>query len=309
MAVAASFALLAACAEKQVARIDFGGAHGAVVAPGLSRCDGTAEETLRLDPDKPLVLVIHGCNASQGRFRSLAAVFEAHGQQTVCFNYDDRRSMEEVSAAFAAAVEGIEPHLRSREITVLGHSQGGLIARRALIDRHYRGASGDDPFQVRLVTVSSPFRGIEASNHCSMVALHVVTLGVSAGLCAAIAGKKWKEIYAKSDFMTKPGALARDVGEYLKVVTDERDTCRRVDARGDCIEDDYVFSVPEQYNDAVDADRRVRNVQVKAGHVEIVGGEDIPPRKLIEILQSNGVLAPTPPDQVARIEALLEALF
>jgi pimeloyl-ACP methyl ester carboxylesterase len=301
--------LLAACAETQGVRIDFGDARGAIEIPGLSRCWGTDDGALHLDPDKPLVVIVHGCNASQGRFRSLAAVFEAHDQQTVCFNYDDRRRMEEVAEEFAGAVRGLEPHLRNREITVLGHSQGGLVARRALIDSHYGRSGAGERLAVRLVTVSSPFRGIEASAHCSMTALHVVTLGVSAGLCAAIAGAKWREIHPRSEFMTQPGDLTDEVGEYVKVVTDERDTCRRVDGRGRCAEDDFVFSVPEQYNEAVDGDGRVRNVEVKAGHVEIVGGESVPPRKLVEILQANGVLARTPPDQVAAIDALLEALF
>ncbi|MFA5762751.1 MAG: alpha/beta fold hydrolase [Bacilli bacterium] len=303
-------ALLSACAaQAPELRIDFGEARDAVDAPGLSRCDGEAAASLRLDPDKPLVVIVHGCNASQGRFRSLAAVFEAHGQQTVCFNYDDRRRMEEVAEELARSVRGIDSHMSNPEITVLGHSQGGLIARRALIDAHYRGGGERGRARVRLVTVSSPFNGIAASSHCSMIGLHVVTLGVSAGLCAAIAGGKWKEIHSRSEFMTKPGALAGDVGEYLKVVTDERGTCRRTGERGECVEDDYVFSVPEQYNDAIDGDGRVRNVEIKAGHVEIVGDAEVQPHKLIEILQANGVLAPTPPERVAEIDALLEALF
>jgi hypothetical protein len=183
-----------------------------------------------------------------------------------------------------------------------------LVARRALIGEHY-GDGPDRRFDVRLVTVSSPFHGIEASAHCSMVALHVLTLGVSAGLCAAIAGPKWREIPPRSEFMTRPGELAPGVGEYVKIVTDERGSCRREDESGECAEDDYVFSVPEQYNDAVDGDARVSDVRVRAGHVEIVGGEHLPPRKLIEVLQEEGVLATTPPERVAEIDALLERLF
>jgi pimeloyl-ACP methyl ester carboxylesterase len=300
-------ALAAACGRTAETRIDFGGGAGATAVAGLSRCDGAAAAALRLDPDKPLVLIVHGCNASQGRFRSLAAVFEAHGQQTVCFNYDDRRRMDDVAGELAGAIRGLGPHMHGRELTVLGHSQGGLIARRALIDAKRDGS--DDRFDVRLVTVSSPFAGIDASSHCAMTALHVATLGVSAGLCAAIAGPKWREIPPRSEFMARPGSLAADVGEYVKVVTDERGTCRRPDGRGGCAEDDFVFTVPEQYNDRVDADARVRNVEVRAGHVEIVGDRDVPPRKLIEILQANRVLAATPPEKVAAIEALLVALF
>jgi hypothetical protein len=288
--------------------VRFGDSATAVVVSGLDECDDQASKRLEIDPDRPLVVIVHGCNASGRRFRALARVFEEHDQQTVCFNYDDRESIIETSASLTTALEAVEGHMRLQPITVLGHSQGGLVSRRALAE--HVGDEGDRPGErYRLVTVSSPFDGIEASSRCSSVGMHVVTLGVSALLCRIIAGDKWDEIHPEAEFMREPGILLAGVDEHLEVITDERDSCRRFDDSGECVEDDYVFSVAEQTNDAVQGDSRVSSVEVKAGHVEIVGNEGQPPDKLIALLQAEGVLAPTPEDRREEIAALIRALF
>ena len=46
----------------------------------------------------------------------------------------------------------------------------------------------------RLVTVSSPFSGIDAASHFVMTWLHIVTLGITAGVCQAITGSKWTRL-------------------------------------------------------------------------------------------------------------------
>jgi len=302
-------ALATACASTQSAAIDFGGDADPVTIEGFSACATDGPDRLPIDPDRPLAVFVHGCNASGGRFRALAEVFEAHGQQTICFDYDDRDSMEDTAARLAAALQKLTAHHRHPEITVFGHSQGGLITRRAFADKRGDGPILDQQFDYRIVTVSSPFNGIEASSHCGLIGLHIVTLGITAGVCAAIAGDKWDEIHGDADFMREPGTLVEGVGDYVKVVTDERETCRRYDEDGDCVEDDYVFSVEEQYNDAIDSDSRVVNLEVKAGHVEIVGQDDEPPHKLIELLQDNEILAETSPEKRDEIASLLRRLF
>jgi pimeloyl-ACP methyl ester carboxylesterase len=288
--------------ESSSAAVRFGDGAPAVGIAGLDECDDAGSAELRLDPDRPLVVIVHGCNASGGRFRALAGVFEAHGQQTVCFNYDDRRSMEATAESLARALDLLGEHLVHQPVTVLGHSQGGLVARRALVgvETHAR---------FRLVTVSSPFDGIAASADCAAIWLHVLTLGMTAAVCRGIAGDKWNEIHSRAGFIREPGSLSRTVTGHLLVVTDERDTCRRRGDDGGCALDDFVFSMEEQRNDAVGRDRRVEAVEVKAGHVEIVGDADLPPLKLIGALQEAGVLAETPPERAAEIAALLRALF
>lgn len=258
--------------------------------PDLGPCPRDRAGGITLDPARPLVVLVHGWHSSPGRFATLARVFEAQGQQAVCFSYNDRDSLEQSAGRLVAALEALKPHLESRHITVLGHSTGGLIARRAFVRDRAGALHDDDGFRYELVTVSSPFHGIESSADCGSILLHVMSLGVTAGVCRMVAGAMWIEIYPRSSFMRRPGTLLASVDRYVKVVTDERSTCRRFGATGRCLKRDFVFSLPEQYG-PLDDDARAHITEVKAGHMEIVGELGNPPFKLIQLLEEKEILA------------------
>jgi pimeloyl-ACP methyl ester carboxylesterase len=287
----------------------FAPADPGVSIAGLSSCIPGAHGPLELDQTRPINVLVHGCNFSRGGFRTLASVFEAHDQQTICFSYNDRDSLAKSSANLIKALAALESHIAPEQITVLGHSQGGLVARRAFITERRGALVPREGFSYRLVTVSSPFGGIASSSDCGRVWLRFASLGVTTAVCQAIAGSKWTEIYPGSDFMTHPGTLGKAVTSHLKIVTDERGTCRRLNADGSCAEADSVFSLAEQYNEAVDADSRMAAIRVEAGHVEIVGEHGNPPTKLIRILQEKDVLAQTPPERREEFAALLQRLY
>lgn len=275
--------------------------------PGLGPCTDVPDRTLHLDPTQPVNVLVHGCFGSAGRFRSLAQVLAFHGQQTACFSYNDRDSLMVSSGQLARAVETLSRELRQPEITVIGHSQGGLVARKALVvDR-------PDPIRsdaaLRLVTVSAPFAGIESARLCAEPYARILTLGVGDLACKAISGDKWYEITYRSVFIREPGRLLPSVARHLRVSTDERDSCRQRGPDGRCLKDDYVFSIDEQHFSPVDAHPGVRGVEVKAGHVEIVGDSHIQPDKLIAVLQREGVLRPTAPERQAAFQRLLAQLY
>ncbi len=287
--------------------IRFAGSDQAIHLEGIASCLPDQPDGIELDPDAPLVLIVHGCYSSGGRFRQLSEVFQLHGQQTACFNYDDRNSLRGTATRLRRAIDALGRRMPDQEIIVLGHSQGGLISRIALSN-----IARDEPpanARHRLVTVSSPFSGIEAAEHCGWTWLHIVSLGITTGICMAIAGPKWTEIHPGDDLWEEPDPLQATVREHLKIVTDEVGTCRRMGDDGECEEDDYVFSVAEQTNPLMLEDERVTTRTVAAGHVEIVGENGIRPRKLIEVLQARGILAETPPEDRAHLDALLRRLF
>ena len=260
----------------------------------LSSCQRERSSVLTIDPSRPLVVLVPGCHSSPEQFATLARALEAEGHQTVCFSYDDRENLERSARRLVTALETLKPHLLSRHITVLGHSQGGLIARRALVRDRARALHDDGQFRYELITVSSPFHGIESSADCGSILLHVMTLGTTVGICHLVAGAKWAQIYPASSFMRRPGSLIGSVDRYVKVVTDERDSCRDRDRAGRCRHSDYVFSLHEQYAPSVDNDARAHITQVKAGHTEIIGEEGNPPAKLLQVLEDEQILATTP---------------
>jgi len=276
--------------------------------PGLSPCTDNPDRTLHLNSREPVTVLVHGCYGSAGLFRALGQVLAFHGQQAVCFSYDYRDSMMTSSSELIASLEALARGMNNKRITVIGHSQGGLIARKALVGERPDALANTDA-DLRLVTVSAPLGGIASAETCGSAQAGYWSLGIIPVLCRVVSGEKWYEITSASDFIRRPGELVGPVGEYLKIVTDERGACREYEKDGACAEDDFVFSLAEQRIAAIDQGGRVKNVEVKAGHVEIVGDRRVVPEKLIAVLQRNGILNPTEPDRAEAFKRLLARLY
>lgn len=276
---------------------------------GLGPCTNSPDRTIRLNSQQPVTILVHGCRGSTGNFRALAEVMAFHGQQAACFTYDDRDSLMRSSGQLAAALDALEAKMRNKQITVIGHSQGALITRKALVTNRPDPVQ-DKSAQIRLVTISGPFSGIASAEQCGTPAayMRVLTLGLLKPLCWIISGDKWYEITSASEFIRQPGELLPQVHSHLKIVTDERDTCRRTED-GSCLETDYAFSLDEQYHPPVDKVSIVKNVEIKAGHVEIVGDQRVAPVKLISVLQQYGILNQTDILRSAEFERLLDRLY
>ena len=75
------------------------------------------------------------------------------------------------------------------------------------------------------------------------------------------------------------------------------------------MEEDNIFSLAEQRNTLVESDARTQRVEVRAGHVEIVGDKRVAPTKLIGLLQERGVLHPTAPERRSALSLLLARIY
>lgn len=235
-------------------------------------------------------------------------MFAFHGQPALCFTYDDRAGLDDSARQLNDALELLSRDRRGG-VTVIGHSQGGLVARAALSTRTSPRSRSPNARIRRLVTISSPFAGIASAADCGRSWLHVVTLGITVGVCQAVAGSKWTDIHEAADFMRNPGDLRRGLGSHLVVITDEHGACLRRNADGSCATDDFVFSVGEQSASQVQASPRTITEQVTAGHVEIVGETGHEPWKLIDVLQRHGVLAPTPAKDRAAFSRFVRRVY
>lgn len=270
---------------------------------GLGPCTDNPDRRLRFDSSQPINVLVHGCFGSSGQFRGLAQVLAFHGQQAACFTYDDRAKLAHSAAELRAAIEQLAEQSQVPQVTVIGHSQGALIARGSLTE-----ASRTPHVDLRLVTVSGPFSGIEAARTCGKTWLYPLTLGLLPLSCYVATGPKWADITYSSRFIREPGLLTDQVTRYLKIDTDERDTCRH-EENGRCIEDDDIFSLAEQRNALVEDDPRLTRVEVQAGHVEIVGDKRVAPMKLIAVLQEQGVVRPTEPARSSAFNLLLSRIY
>jgi hypothetical protein len=308
--------ILGSCASQQDTYLDSTSSYPAnlpqaditLQIPGLRNCSNKGGDEFGINTREPVTVIVHGCYSSAGRFRALADVFAFHGQQTVCFNYDDRDRLGSSSARLITALEALSDVLVEPRITLIGHSQGGLVARHALIEERPDRFDNAD-VAIDLATISAPFGGIEAAAHCGSTTVAWLSLGTVKIACQIITGEKYKDIPANSAFIQQPGTLLPAVNTHLKIVTDEANTCREYSDSGDCVEDDFVFSVGEQNQSTVDRQPRLSALTVKAGHVEIVGENNKIPVKLIGILQQQGYLRETPPEARKNLAQLLANLY
>ena len=278
---------------------------------GLGPCTDSPDRTLRLNSKEPVSVLVHGCFGSTGQFRGMAEVLAFHGQQSACFTYDDRAALdvpaEQLSKAIDELLKSTNHPAGMTPVTIIGHSQGALVGRRALTSTR-SGGIGRPGTQLGLVTVSGPFAGIAAADACGSPIVKVVSLGLIAPMCRIGTGAKYADITYSSDFIRNPGVLNPQVQKHLKIDTDERESCRRVSS-GRCIEHDYTFSLAEQRNQVVDSDRAAEVVEIKAGHVEIVGDQRVAPLKLIALLQEHGIIKVTEPQRLSAFDMLLARVY
>ena len=281
-------------------------ADTALNIPGLGPCTDNPDRTIHLNASQPVNVLVHGCFGSAGEFRSLSQVMAFNGQQSICFTYDDRARLLRSATELRSALSQLSEHTRIPGITVIGHSQGALIARKSLTELPASFPVGET--DLRLVTISGPFSGIAAAQTCGRSWLYPLTLGLVPASCYAATGAKWLDITDASEFILQPGALIPRVSRYLKIDTDEKGTCRRMEGSR-CAEGDEIFSMSEQRNPQVESDARITRVEVAAGHVEIVGDKRVAPTKLLTILRENGVLTPTASNQGSAFQRLLSRIY
>jgi len=274
---------------------------------GLGPCTDNPDRSLHLDSSKPVHVLVHGCFGSSGQFRGLAQVLAFHGQQTACFTYDDRNELTQSATELRRAVDQLAEETHIPKITVIGHSMGALVSRKSLTELPLAPPPNRQA-DLRLVTISGPFDGIESAKTCGRTWLSWATAGLLPVSCYLFTGPKWADITFSSTFIRKPGALDPQVGSYLKIDTDERNTCRRKE-NNRCVEDDDVFSIAEQRNPLVEDDVRAHRIEVRAGHVEIVGDKRVAPVKLIAVLQEQGVINPTAPERRSAFNLLLARVY
>lgn len=275
---------------------------------GLGSCTDSQDRTLRFNSNYPITILVHGCNGSAGRFRSLAQLYAFHGQQAACYSYDDRDSLIKSADKLVVAIEKLSSATSNPNISIIGHSMGGLVARKAMESSRLNQTENSE-LNIQLTTVSAPLAGIKAANSCSNSTLNWLSLGIVPGICWGITGDNWYEITSKSNFIKQTKPLSSSVQRYLKVVTNETNTCRKKDTQGLCIESDDVFDLAEQYHPVIDQYPQLTNIQVDAGHVEIVGYKEVVPWKLLNILQQENMLAATPPERQMALKDLLVKLY
>jgi len=215
--------------------------------------------------------MVHGQisdDGERGPFEhTVSRTFRGEGQQALCFEYDSRARLDESAAALRRALDTLARH-GVPQFTVVAYSLGGLVARRAVTQRHPAAEGLARP--TTLVTVASPFGGIARAEVCGKLWAHVISLGTTAAICDHLTGRKWIDIPPNATFIRRPGKLLPTITRFVRIITREPVS-------------DRAFALVEQQSALVDRDGPVTTETVDAGHRAVV------PR-LPELLRRLGVL-------------------
>jgi hypothetical protein len=139
--------------------------------------EAVARQNLRLgmhlpnvvDPQRPLVVLVHGLDGDRGCCSDLANLLNRAGFQTAYFAYRAERPLEESSEIFSREMRLLGERYPSMRIELVTESMGGLVARKYVEGPEYTG--GVDHF----VMIAPPNGGSTWTPYAFLLKLTVNT--------------------------------------------------------------------------------------------------------------------------------------
>jgi pimeloyl-ACP methyl ester carboxylesterase len=207
----------------------------------------TTPTGIQPNPDGPLLIMVHGVNPETGFFNPLAEALAAQlGYRILYFEYDGGKRLDESADLLVDDVDALRRSDPKGDLTVIAHSMGGLVARRAMTEGRAK-TLADGRRTIRLLTIATPFGGYKSANPTRLKIVRILfrAFGVT---------EAQQDIASKSDFIQKPGKLGKGV-THAKIETyEEKET--RIDPRGKRVKDTVVHckqqvlpSVDDEVND------------------------------------------------------------
>ncbi len=203
---------------------------------------------MRVDAS-PVAVLVHGMNAGEDDLDPLAEYLDRIGYRVARFDYDDHEPLDASATELGGFVRALLPDQETSRLLVVGHSMGGLVARRAFTVGHAARLDRLDGL-TQLITVASPLNGLPIAD------------GSRADL--GLGPESFHDLGRRSPFVRAPGTLPRGV-RHVRVETAERGTQRRT-ARG--LRSDAMIPVRAQRNPVVDDQAEV--IRVEAGHLGVI---------------------------------------
>ena len=107
----------------------------------------------RIDPDRPLVLLIHGLDCNRSNWVPMTQLLEREGYQVGYFTYPSDQPLADSTALLARHMAALRDVYPSVPMSVVAHSMGSLVARGYIEGDEYTG--GID----RLILLAPPNQG------------------------------------------------------------------------------------------------------------------------------------------------------
>jgi pimeloyl-ACP methyl ester carboxylesterase len=248
---------------------------------GLDESDGLTEQfrdanlkryswSAPMKGTSKVAFLVHGYDSVPSDLQPTASFLQASDYRVFRFVHNSKDELASISNSLARGVCEIAQRTGGEEIMVLGHSMGGLIARRAVAS--FARIPELRTVPIRLVTIASPFGGVFSATGSNMMPLP--GLGVR---------ESHRDLSLFSKFIVEPGKLPGQV-RHLKIETDEPASFDETkDGAGG--RSDVVFTLANQRSSAVDGDSALDCKLVwKAGHVASINVANRLPESMAHIL-------------------------
>jgi hypothetical protein len=200
----------------------------------------------KMDPARPLVLLVHGLASDNGIWGSMADQLAADGHQVAFFRYSDTDPIAAAGDLLADCVADLRLRRPETAVRLLAHSMGGLVSRHFVEGPAYHG--GVD----RLVMLGTPNHGSACANWRWALELYQHyaegkpdpnwSLRQVAKDCNGAAGR---DLQPGSEFITALNARPRRAGVQYTVVAGNRNAFRNhtagwIDGTGEVFPDRTV---------------------------------------------------------------------
>jgi pimeloyl-ACP methyl ester carboxylesterase len=196
-----------------------------------------------VNPDKPLVILIHGLDGDAYCCRDLAGLLNADGYQTAIFAYPGEQPLEQSAASFTEQMKALHDIYPTVRIDLVTESMGGLIARRYVEGAQYAG--GVD----RFILIAPPNGGSTWTPGAFLLKLGVNAVRwrtepewspawmITEGLCQAEG-----DLRPKSEFLHGLNEQPRRQGVRYTIIAGDRPIYRRYEANVLAVADRAIVS-------------------------------------------------------------------
>ena len=169
----------------------------------------------KIDPGEPdghpPLVFVHGLGGDRGNFLLMSWYLRARGRKrSYKIHFQGGQSMEEMGAALARFIRAVKRATKARQVEVVAHSMGGLVARLAVTEHRLA------PSVKTLITMGTPHAGTYPARYANTV--NIRELRPDSALIRKINAKPWPAkvrgvtFWSKGDLFVLPAESAAAAG-------------------------------------------------------------------------------------------------
>ncbi|MGH7213770.1 MAG: esterase/lipase family protein [Tepidisphaeraceae bacterium] len=165
----------------------------------------------RVDPDRPMVVLVHGLDCNRGNWLAMAHLLVGQGYQVAYFTYPSDQPLSDSADLLVAHLAALRESFPAMRVDVIAHSMGSLVARAAVESERYeqRIDSGIN----HLILIAPP-------NHGTRWARYRLLLEVEEHWKLSRVQDDWSWTWAITDGLGEAGRDLKPGSRFLRELND-----------------------------------------------------------------------------------------